>query len=105
MLSCAKISPSSASRFSKRTIQVAEIVNGKSPASEILVQREPAAFARGVHVVMRQKFVPRISFYTKFEVAIPNGGGNALLHLARRHVVIKFCAARHCVAQRGEKLA
>ena len=91
--------------FAPRTIQVPEIVNGKSPASEILVQREPAAFARGVHVVMRQKFVPRISFYTKFEVAVPDIHGNALLHLARRHVIIKFRAARHCVAQRGEKLA
>src|SRR6476660_1591313 len=91
--------------FAPRTIQVPEIVNGKSPASEIFVQREPAAFARGVHVIMRQKFVPRISFYTKFEVTVPDIRGNALLHLARRHVIIKFRAACHCVAQRGEKLA
>lgn len=91
--------------FASRTIQVPEIVNGKSPAGEILVERKPAAFARRVHVVMRQNFVPRISFYTKFEVAVPDVHGDAALHLERRHVIIEFCATRHCMAQRGEKFA
>jgi hypothetical protein len=89
--------------FAPRTIHVPEIVNGKSISSEILVQREPAAFAGGVHIVMRQKFVPRISFYTKFEVIFPDIHGNALLHLACRHVVVKFRATCDCVLQRGEK--
>src|SRR6516162_7594010 len=52
---------------------------------------------------MRQDFVPRISFNTKFEVAVPDVGRNALLHLACGHVVVKFRATRHCVAYRGEK--
>src|SRR5436190_17794881 len=38
--------------FAPRTIHVPEIVNGESPASEILVERKAAAFARGLHVVM-----------------------------------------------------
>ena len=84
--------------FAAPTIHVPEIVNGKSPASEILVERKPAAFACRVHVVMRQNLVPRVSFYTKFEVTVPDVGGNALLHFARRHVIIKFCAARRCLA-------
>src|SRR6188472_2133524 len=54
---------------------------------------------------MRQNLVPWISFHAKFEVAVPNVCWNTLLHLACRHVIIKFGAARHCVAQRGEKLA
>src|SRR5215471_5466571 len=54
---------------------------------------------------MRQSFVPWISFYAKFEVTVPDLGGNAILHLACRHVVIKFLATHHCVAQRREKLA
>jgi hypothetical protein len=54
---------------------------------------------------MRQNFVPWISFHAKFEVTVPDGGGNAILHLACRHVVIKFRATRHRVARRGEKLA
>src|SRR5439155_17128595 len=32
--------------FAPRTIHVPEIINGKSPTSEILVERKPAAFAR-----------------------------------------------------------
>ena len=91
--------------FVPRTIRVPEIVNGKSPASEILVERKPAAFANRVHVVMRQNLVPWISFHAKFEVAVPDLRVNSLLHLARRHVIIKLCVTRHCVAQRGEKLA
>src|SRR4029079_14899836 len=78
---------------------------GESSASEILVERKPAAFACGVHVVMRQNFIPRISFYTKFEVAVPDIDGNALPNLARRHVIIKFRAACHCLTQRRQKLA
>src|ERR1700746_1935953 len=35
-----------------RTIHVPEIVNWKSPTSEILVERKTAAFARRVHVIM-----------------------------------------------------
>ncbi len=54
---------------------------------------------------MRQNFVPRISFYTKFEVAVPDVHGDALLHLACRHVVVKFRTTRHCVPQRGEKFS
>ena len=91
--------------FAPRTIHVPEIVNGKSPTSEILVERKHAAFARRVHVVMRQNFVPRISFHAKFEVAVPDARGNALLHLARRHVIIKFRAAHHGVAQGGDEFA
>lgn len=91
--------------FASQTIQVPEVVNGKATPSEILVERKPAAFACRVHVVMRQNFVPRISFYTKFEVTVPDVGGNPLPYLACRHVIVKFCAARHGMAQRGEKFA
>src|SRR5262245_55657662 len=79
--------------FFPGTIHVPEMVNGKSPASEIFIERKAAAFASGVHVVMGQNFVPWISFHAKFEVAVPDVGGNALLHLARRDVIIKFSAA------------
>src|ERR1700752_4893733 len=54
---------------------------------------------------MRRNFVPRISFYTKFKVTVPDICGYALLHLSRWHVIIKFCATRHCAAQDGEKFA
>src|SRR5262249_45657213 len=91
--------------FAARTIRVPEIVYGKSPASEILPERKTAAFTRRVHIVMRQKLVPRISFHAEFEVPVPNVRGNALLHLTRRHVIIKFCAARHCMVQSGEEFA
>src|SRR5438067_2033140 len=67
-------------------------------------ERKAAAFARGLHVVMRQRLVPGISFHAKFEVPVPNVRGDALLHLARRHMIIKFCAARHCMPQRRENL-
>src|SRR5262249_26700195 len=45
----------------------------------------------------------RISFYTKFKVAIPDVRGNTLLYLACRHVIIKFRVTRHCVAQGAKK--
>ena len=54
---------------------------------------------------MRQNLVPRISFHAKFEVTIPDVGGNAVLHFASRHVIVEFRATRHCVAHHGEKLA
>src|SRR6516164_11064917 len=54
---------------------------------------------------MRQNLVPWISFHAKFEVAVPDLRVNALLHLARRHVIIKLCAARYRMAQRGEELS
>src|SRR5262245_8162641 len=100
-----KVNNSIKDDLAPRPIHVPEIVDGKSSPGQVIVERKPAAFARRVHVVMRQNFVPRISFYAKFEVAVPDVSGNALLHLARRHVIIKFRATRHCVAQRGEKLA
>ena len=54
---------------------------------------------------MRQNFVPRISFHAKFEVAIPNLAGNALLRLRCRHVTVKFLATSDCVSQRGKEFA
>ena len=54
---------------------------------------------------MRQDFVPWIPFHAKFEVTVPDLGGNAILDLACRHVVIKFRATDHCVVQHREKLA
>ena len=54
---------------------------------------------------MRQNFVPWISLHAKFEVTVPDFGGNAILHLACRHVIIEFPTARHCVVQYGENLA
>src|SRR5690349_15714161 len=53
-----------------------------------------------MHVVMRQDFVPRISFHAEFEVALPDVGGNAVSDLGCRHVVIKFLATRDCAPQR-----
>ena len=62
-------------------------------------------FTGGMDMVMRQDFVLRISFYAELEVVSPDGGRHVVLHLAGRHVIIKFCAARDCVVQRGKKLA
>jgi hypothetical protein len=84
---------------------VSEIVNGKPAPGEIFIERERSAFARGVHVVVRQNFVPRISFHAKLEVAVPDVGRNAVLHFTRRHMIIKFLATGDCVSQGGEKLA
>src|SRR5204863_7568008 len=54
---------------------------------------------------MRQNFVPWISLHAKFEVTVPDLGGNAILHLACRHMIIKFGTGCHCVVQYGENLA
>ena len=54
---------------------------------------------------MRQNFVPWISLHAKFEVTVPDLGGNAILHLACRHVIIKFRTACHCVVQYRENPA
>src|SRR5205814_10511308 len=89
--------------FRTGAIGVAKIVNGKPAACEILVERERSAFPGGVHVVMRQNFVPRISFHTKFEVAIPNPPSNALLDKRCRHMIVEFLAARECMPQRGQE--
>ena len=58
-----------------------------------------------MHVVVRQNFVPGISFHAELEVAAPDVGGNAAPHLRRGHMIIKLVATDDCVSQRGEKFA
>jgi spore coat polysaccharide biosynthesis predicted glycosyltransferase SpsG len=67
--------------FFSWAIGVPEIVNRESAASEIFVERKRTAFAGSMHIIMRQNFVPGISFHAKLEVAVPDFRWNALLHL------------------------
>ena len=56
-------------------------------------------------MVVRQNFVPRISFHTKFEVARPDLTGNTVPDFRCWHVVIKFVATCDGVSQRREEFA
>src|SRR5439155_23438380 len=58
-----------------------------------------------MHVVMRQNFVPRISFYAKLEVAVPNIGRYAVPYFTCQHVIVKFLATGDCVPQHGKEFA
>ena len=84
--------------FCPRPIGVSEMVNWEPAARQILVERKRTAFASGVHVIVRQKFVPWISFHAELEVAVPDVSGNLVLNLACRHVIIKFLPACNCVS-------
>src|SRR6266480_398552 len=58
-----------------------------------------------MHVVLRQNFVPGVSFHAKFEVAVPNMGWNTVLDLKCRHMAVKFLAADDGVLQHREEFA
>src|SRR5438034_377033 len=58
-----------------------------------------------MHVVLRQNFVPWISFHAKFEIAVPNIGWNTALDLKCRHMAVKFLATDDGMSQRGKDLA
>src|SRR5437870_12129179 len=56
-------------------------------------------------MVMRQDFVPRISFDAKLEVTVPDFARNSLLHERRRHMVVEFVVTCDGVSQRGVEFA
>src|SRR4029453_402950 len=56
-------------------------------------------------MVVRQDFVPWISFHAEFEVAVPDLSGNTVPNFRGWHMVIKFIATRDGLSQRGEELA
>src|SRR5207237_8472905 len=58
-----------------------------------------------MHVVMRQNFVPGISFHAKLEVAVPDVARNPVANLKCRHVTVKFLAADDGMLQCREELA
>src|SRR5947208_9126247 len=58
-----------------------------------------------MHVVMRQNFVPGISFHAKLEVAVPDVATNPVANLKCRHVTVKFLAADDGMLQCREELA
>src|SRR5207244_7907225 len=82
---------------------VSEVVNGKPTTREIFIQGKRAAFTRGMHIIVRQNFVPRISFHAELEVAVPDVGGNAVSDLRCWHMIIKFLAACDRVSQHREE--
>src|SRR5438309_11598192 len=58
-----------------------------------------------MHVVMRQNFVPGISFHAKLEVAVPDVATNPVANLKCRHVTVKFLAADDGMLQCREEFA
>src|ERR1700736_6454940 len=58
-----------------------------------------------MHVVMRQNFIPGVSFHAKLEIAVPNIGWNTVLDLKRRHMTVKFLATDDGMPQCREEFA
>src|SRR5437016_14475737 len=58
-----------------------------------------------MHVVMRQNFVPGISFHAELEVPVPDVARNPVANLKCRHVTVKFLAADDGMLQCREELA
>ena len=55
-------------------------------------------------MVVRQDFVPWISFHAEFEVAVPNSARKAFSYERRRHVIVEFVVIDECGHQCGEDL-
>ena len=53
------------------------VIDRELGSGEVLLEGKGAAKAVGVHVVMRQNFIPRVAFDAELEIAVPDSGRNA----------------------------
>jgi hypothetical protein len=58
-----------------------------------------------MHVVVRENFVPGVSFHAKLEITVPNIGWNTVFDLKCRHMAVKFLAADDGMLQCREEFA